>query len=129
MYTLQQRRSKAYVAFAAANGYLYVAKRPGQEVSYVEVLPMFNQGHGRTWQHEISGSFNGLPFTAFEYVKFVGYCKSASTCRRWSGRRALAPHSRSSCWALRASPQVSGKPWDGLTSISVRTRHSPAAMC
>src|SRR5438874_12741743 len=95
MYTLQQRRSKAYVAFAAANGYQYVFKRPGQETAYVNVLPMFNQGHSRTWQHELSGAFNGLTFTAFEYVYIIGYGKNQTVHRqamiKWESAGASLP--------------------------------------
>jgi len=95
MYTLQQRRSKAYVAFAAANGYQYVFKRPGQEAAYVNVLPMFNQGHSRTWQHELSGAFNGLAFTAFEYVYIIGYGKNQTVHRqamiKWESAGASLP--------------------------------------
>ena len=94
-YSMQQRRAQAYRAFAATTGYTYVMRRPGEEAKYTGILPMFGQGHGQTWQHEISGTFNGLPFTAFEYVYFVGYGRSQTTHRqamiKWESASATLP--------------------------------------
>ena len=94
-YTLQKRRAKAYQAFADSAGYVYVMRRPGEEVRYAQMLPMFAQGHSRAWQHEISGRFNGLGFVAFEYVYIVGYGRNRTVHRqamlKWESAGARLP--------------------------------------
>ncbi len=77
--TLQGRRAKAYQAFAAANGYQYVMSRPGEEAQYAWMLWLFGAGYSRQWRHEISGTLNGMAFTAFEYVYTIGGGRSQST--------------------------------------------------
>ncbi len=93
--TLQGRRARAYEAFAAANGYQYVMSRPGVEAQYAWMLWLFGQGHSRTWRHEPSGTYNGMAFTAFEYVYTIGAGRSRSThsqaMMKWESAGAKLP--------------------------------------
>jgi hypothetical protein len=93
--TLQGRRARAYAAFAAASGYQYVFNRPGEQEKYEAMLPLFNQGYSRHWRHEISGTFNGMAFTAFEYVYTISAGRSTSTISqsliKWESATAMLP--------------------------------------
>src|SRR5258708_14720105 len=64
---IDRSRRNAYAAFCSIRGYEYQPSRPGAQAAYADVVPMFKIGDGHQWRHEISGQFNGRPFTAFEY--------------------------------------------------------------
>jgi hypothetical protein len=64
---IDRSRRNAYAAFCSTRGYEYRPSRPGAEAAYADVVSMFKIGDGHHWRHEISGQFNGRPFTAFEY--------------------------------------------------------------
>ncbi len=64
---IDRSRRKAYAAFCLARGYEYKPSRHGAEAEYADVVSMFKIGDGHKWRHEISGQFNGRPFSAFEY--------------------------------------------------------------
>ncbi|HET7467859.1 MAG TPA: hypothetical protein VFL29_14470 [Candidatus Dormibacteraeota bacterium] len=90
---LERRRTAAYTQFCAANGYQYVADRPDPELD--PVVPFSDQGHGRRWRHEISGQYNGVPFTAFEYRYAIGAGRSQQSYTRalirWTNIGATLP--------------------------------------
>lgn len=65
--SLARQRDAGYQAYCAARGYRYEALRPGAEQAYANMIGFFNVGFGRSWRCEISGTFNGQPFVAFEY--------------------------------------------------------------
>jgi hypothetical protein len=62
-----RQRDAGYLAYCAARGYQYTASRPGAEQAYANMVGLFNVGFGRSWRCEISGTFKGEPFVAFEY--------------------------------------------------------------
>jgi hypothetical protein len=64
---IDRSRRNAYAAFCSSRGYEYQPSRRGAEAAYADVVSMFKIGDGHQWRHEISGQFNGRPFTAFEY--------------------------------------------------------------
>lgn len=69
---IERRRQKAYAAFCQTRGYDYQPARVGAEAQYAVVVALFNIGGTHKWRDEISGQFNGRPFTAFEYQYATG---------------------------------------------------------
>src|SRR5207245_11539986 len=69
---VERGRHNAYAAFCLTLAYQYVPSRSHAESQYAEVVGMFKIGASHTWRDEISGVFNGRPFTAFEYQYRTG---------------------------------------------------------
>lgn len=69
---IDRRRQQSYAAFCLTRGYQYQSSRAGAEAQYAEVVGLFKTGGSHQWRHEISGQFNGRPFTAFEYRYATG---------------------------------------------------------
>jgi hypothetical protein len=58
-----------YVWYCTSRGYQFVAERDGAQAQYAGLVPIFgNIGYTRSWRNEISGTFEGRPFVAFEYM-------------------------------------------------------------
>jgi len=92
-YYLNQQRIKAYTTFCASSGYQFVADRDGAQQEFVHVVPFFNRGYARRWRYEISGQYNGVAFTAFQYDYTISTGRSSSTYRhamlKWKSNRPL----------------------------------------
>ena len=92
-YYLNQQRIKAYTAFCTASGYQFAANRYGAQGQYVHVVPFFDRGTGRRWRYEISGQYNRVAFTAFQYDYTISTGKSSSTFShamlKWQSTRPL----------------------------------------
>lgn len=92
-YYLEQQHVMAYQAFCASSGYQFVAERPGAESDFTKIVPFFDRGYARRWRHQISGQYNGVTFSAFQYDYTVSTGKSSATYRHamilWSGSKAL----------------------------------------
>lgn len=73
---IEGRRQKAYAAFCPTRGYQYVPERRNVTAAYADVVGMFKDGANQGWRDEISGQFNGRPFTAFEYQYTTGSGRS-----------------------------------------------------
>src|SRR3989442_11220275 len=93
---IEWRRQNVYAAFCLSRGYQYVASRRAAEAQYAEVVGMFKIGSRHKWRDEISGVFNGRPFTAFEYqyVSGIGRFQSAynKAMIHWRVDHASLPH-------------------------------------
>jgi len=68
---IERGRQKAYAAFCQTRGYQYQPSPLGAEAQYAVVVSLFIGGSHK-WRDEISGQFNGRPFTAFEYQYATG---------------------------------------------------------
>lgn len=92
-YYFEQQRVRAYEAFCASSGYQFVAERPGAQSDFTQIVPFFNQGYARRWRHQISGQYNGVAFSAFQYDYTISTGKSSATYRHamilWSSSHAL----------------------------------------
>lgn len=88
-----QKRLQAYQAFCASSGYQLVPQRNGAEREYVQIVPFFDRGYARRWRREISGQYNGIAFTAFQFDYTVSTGRSSATYQhamiRWSVDRSL----------------------------------------
>lgn len=88
-----QKRLQAYQAFCASSGYQLVPQRNGAEREYVQIVPFFNRGYARRWRWEISGQYNGVAFTAFQFDYTVSTGRSSVTYQhamiRWSVDRTV----------------------------------------
>lgn len=80
-YYLEQKHVAAYQAFCASSGYQFVADVPGAQDAFTRIVPFFDRGYSRRWRHQISGQYNGVAFTAFQYDYTVSTGKSSSTYR------------------------------------------------
>jgi hypothetical protein len=93
---LERRRQRAYAAFCLPRGYQYVPSRSNAEAQYADVVGMFKTGDSHRWRDEISGTFNGRAFTAFEYqyrtggIQFRGVYITAMI--HWRVDRVSLPH-------------------------------------
>ena len=93
---IERGRQKAYAAFCLTRGYQYVPSRSHAESQYADVVGMFKIGTNHTWRDELSGVFNGRPFTAFEYqyrtggIRFRGVYIKAMI--HWRLDRGILPH-------------------------------------
>ena len=92
-YYLEQKHVRAYQAFCASSGYQFVAERPGAQSDFTQIVPFFDRGYGRRWRHQISGQYNGVAFSAFQYDYTISTGKSSATYRhamiQWSSSKAL----------------------------------------
>ena len=92
-YYLEQKHLAAYQAFCASSGYQFIAERPGVQEDFVRIVPFFNQGYGRRWRHQVSGQYNGVAFSAFQYDYTVSTGRSSATYRhamiQWSSTKTL----------------------------------------
>lgn len=92
-YYLNQQRIKAYQVFCSGTGYQFVEERPGAQVDYERIVPFFDKGYSRQWRYEISGQYNGVAFTAFQYDYTISTGRSSSTYRhamiRWTSAKPL----------------------------------------
>ena len=80
-YYLGQKRLKAYQMYCASRGYGFAAERPGAQDAYVHIVTFFDRGYGRRWRYEISGKYNGIAFTAFQYDYTISTGRSSTTYR------------------------------------------------
>ncbi len=78
---LERKRREAYQEYCLAKGYRFEGGRPGAEQHYADTLDLFTKGRAQAWGYTITGSFNGFPFTAFEYRWTTGSGKSSQTHR------------------------------------------------
>jgi len=76
---MEQKRADAYQQFCAKRGFHYEATRPGAEKQYALVVTIFTRGYSHRWRDEISGHFDSIPFTAFEYLYTVSSGRSSVT--------------------------------------------------
>lgn len=92
-YYLEQQHVAAYQAFCASTGYQFVADRPGAQSDFTRIVPFFDRGYARRWRHQISGQYNGVAFSAFQYDYTISTGKSSSTYRhamiKWTSARPL----------------------------------------
>jgi hypothetical protein len=93
---IERRRQNVYAAFCLTRGYEYVPSRSKAETPYAEVVGMFKIGSRHKWRDEISGVFNGRPFTAFEYQYVSGTGRFQAAYNKamihWQVDRASLPH-------------------------------------
>jgi hypothetical protein len=93
---IERRRQNVYAAFCLTRGYEYVPSRSNAETPYAEVVGMFKIGSRHKWRDEISGVFNGRPFTAFEYQYVSGTGRFQAAYNKamihWQVDRASLPH-------------------------------------
>jgi hypothetical protein len=93
---VERRRQNVYAAFCLTRGYEYVPSRSKAETQYAEVVGMFKIGSRHKWRDEISGVFNGRPFTAFEYQYVSGTGRFQSAYNKamihWRLDRPSLPH-------------------------------------
>ena len=73
---IERRRQTAYAAFCLPRAYQYLPSRSNAEAQYADVMGMFKTGSSRKWRDEVSGTFNGRAFTAFEYQYVTGAGRS-----------------------------------------------------
>lgn len=67
------RRPSTYVSYCASRGYQFVPERDGAQAQYASLVPIFGDiGYTRSWRNEISGTFEGRRFVAFEYMYAIG---------------------------------------------------------
>ena len=92
-YYLEQKHVRAYQDFCASSGYQFVADVPGAQAIFTRIVPFFDRGYGRRWRHQISGQYNGVTFTAFQYDYTVSTGRSSSTFRHamfmWTSAKTL----------------------------------------
>lgn len=65
---LERRRREAYAEFCLIRGFKYEPPHPEGERRFRDVFDDFQKGDGSSWRNTITGTRNGTPFTAFEYV-------------------------------------------------------------
>jgi hypothetical protein len=75
----ERRRREALQEFCLIRGFRFEERRPGAERMHADVLGLFDAGHSRKWGCTLSGSKNGVPFTAFEYEWVTGGGKNRHT--------------------------------------------------
>ncbi len=76
---LERKRRETYEAFCLTRGFTFEVARPGGEVHYAAVCPLFAKGHARTWGYTLGGRWSSRPFTAFEYRYTTGGGKNSHT--------------------------------------------------
>lgn len=73
---LAQRPSRGpstYASYCTSRGYQFVPERDGAQAQYAGLVPIFGDiGFTRSWRNEMSGTFEGLRFVAFEYMYAIG---------------------------------------------------------
>jgi hypothetical protein len=58
-----------YIWYCTSRGYQFVPERDGAQAQYASLVPIFGDiGFTCTWCNEISGTFQGRRFVAFEYM-------------------------------------------------------------
>jgi hypothetical protein len=90
-----RRRREALQELCLIRGFRFEDGRPDAERTHADVLGLFDAGHSRKWGCTLSGSKNGVPFTAFEYEWVTGGGKSRHTHQVraivWEDPRAAFP--------------------------------------
>ena len=93
---IERRRQNAYAAFCLPRAYQYLPSRSNAEAQYADIVGMFKTGGSHKWRDEISGTFNGRAFTAFEYQYATGAGRFRDVYTRgmihWRLDRASFPH-------------------------------------
>ena len=75
----QRKRREAYAEYSLIRGYTYEPQRAEGERRFREAFEVFQKGRDDSWRNTITGTKNGAPFTAFEYVWHTGSGKSRRT--------------------------------------------------
>jgi len=75
---LERKRRAAYEEYSLIRGFRFEAERPDAERGYRSVFDPFTQGRRHQWGCTISGTRNGMLFTAFEYRWVTGGGKNSS---------------------------------------------------
>ena len=65
---LQRRRREAFAEFCLIRGFKFDPQHPEGERRFRDVFEDFQKGNEESWRNAITGTKNGAPFTAFEYV-------------------------------------------------------------
>jgi hypothetical protein len=75
-HTVRRRRREAFAEFCLLRGFKFDPQKPEGERRFRDVFEDFQKGNEKSWQNEITGTKNGVPFTAFEYVWTEGKATS-----------------------------------------------------
>jgi hypothetical protein len=89
----------AYVWYCTSRGYQFVPERDGAQAQYAGLVPIFgNIGYTRSWRNEMSGTFEGRRFVAFEYMyatrggRYSGGHSSRHAVVKWDLPGAALPY-------------------------------------